>query len=99
MGDREALQRAFDRAGVSLRISGDVIGYDLQLSLVARGAELRLVPLRRLARDPERRRLRIVWVDDFALGVTAAMLRVASLGNLNGAVDALQASVADRLRS
>lgn len=76
-----------------------MIGYDLQLSLVARGAELRLVPLRRLARDPERRRLRIVWVDDFALGVTAAMLRVASLGNLNGAVDALQASVADRLRS
>lgn len=50
------------------------------------------------SRSPDRRSLRIVPVADFALDVTAAMLRRAALGNLNGAVDVLQANIAAGLR-
>jgi DNA-binding transcriptional LysR family regulator len=96
-GYREALQRAFDRAQSDLCISGEILGYDLQLSLIARHAGLGLIPLRRFNSSPHRRRLRILKIEDFTLDATAAMLRGRSLGSLGLAVDHLQVRVARAL--
>lgn len=98
-GYREALQRAFDRAQTMMRISGEIIGYDLQLSLIARGVGLGLVPLRKLNASPLRRQLRVVPVEDFALTAEAIMLHRPALGSLKIAVDALQKSVATGLQA
>jgi DNA-binding transcriptional LysR family regulator len=54
---RAALQRAMSRAGHSLRIGVETYNYDLQMSLVARGRGLGLVPERLLGRSPHRRGL------------------------------------------
>jgi DNA-binding transcriptional LysR family regulator len=96
-GYREALQRACDRAEIVMRTSGEIIGYDLQLSLIVRGAGLGLIPWRRFNHSPHRRRLRILHVDDFALDATAVVVRGPSLGSLAIAVDHLQAQVAGYL--
>lgn len=96
-GYRQALQRAFDRGETVMRIAGEFLGYDLQMSMVARHAGLGLIPLRRFNSSPYRRRLRILPVKDFALEATAAVLRRPALGSLNAAVDHLQASIARAL--
>jgi DNA-binding transcriptional LysR family regulator len=88
-GYREALQRAFDRTNASCRIVADVLGYDLHMSLVARGAGLSLVPSRLIKASPLRRKLRVITVTDFHPKVRVMMLRGASLGNLSPAVDHL----------
>lgn len=97
-GYREALQRAFDRAQTSMRISGEILGYELQLSMIVSGAGLGLIPLRRFNSSPHRNHLRILQVEDFTLDATAALLRGPSLGSLGIAVDHLQAKIAARLR-
>jgi DNA-binding transcriptional LysR family regulator len=96
-GYRQALQHAFDRAQTSMRISGEILGYDLQLSLIARGAGLGLVPERRLNRSPHRGHLRILPIDDFALTANAVMLRSPFLGTLSAPVDQLQTTIARML--
>jgi DNA-binding transcriptional LysR family regulator len=88
-GYREALLRAFDRSNGSCRIVAEVLGYDLHLSLVARGAGLGLVPRRLIDESPLRRKLRVVKVSDFNPEVRILMLRAASLANLSMAVDYL----------
>jgi DNA-binding transcriptional LysR family regulator len=50
-GYREALLRAFDRSDASCRLVADVLGYELQLSLIARGAGLGLVPRRLVEKE------------------------------------------------
>src|SRR5262249_51821273 len=89
-GYREALLRAFDRSNASCRVVADVLGYELQLSLVARGAGLGLVPRRLLDRSPVRSKLRLLRVADFKPEVRTMMLRGASLGSLGIAVDYLE---------
>ncbi len=96
-GYRQALQRAFDRAETVLHVAGEFIGYDLQMSMIARRAGLGLIPLRRFNSSSLRRRLRILPVKDFALEATAAVLRRPALGPLNAAVDQLQTSIARAL--
>jgi DNA-binding transcriptional LysR family regulator len=88
-GYREALQRAFDRTNASCRIVADVLGYDLHLSLAARGAGLALVPSRLMKTSPLRRKLRIVTVSDFCPEVRVMLLRAKSLGSLMRAADHL----------
>jgi DNA-binding transcriptional LysR family regulator len=90
-GYREALVRACDRAGVACKIVADVLGYDLQLALVAKGAALGLVPRRLIDKSNLRRRLATVDVADFALDARIAVLRGPTLGRLGAAVDELQA--------
>jgi len=97
-GYRAALQRAFDRGNETLRVSAEILGYDLQLSLIARGAGLGLVPRRRFESSPHRRRLRVVKIADLALAATTTMLRSPSLGILTVAVDHLQAQIVRKLR-
>lgn len=88
-GYREAIQRAFDRTNASCRIVADVLGYDLHLSLAARGAGLALVPTRLMKASPLRRKLRIVTVSDFRPEVKVMLLRAKSLGGLARAADHL----------
>lgn len=93
-GYREALLRAFDRSNASFRVVADVLGYDLHLSLVERGAGLGLVPRRLVERSPLRRKLRVVKVSDFQPEVKVLVLRCGSIGNLASAIDHLARQVA-----
>jgi len=97
-GYREALIRACDREQITCRIVADVLGYDLQLSLVARGAGLGLVPRRLIDKSALRQRLRVLTVADFAPEVRVMMLRATALGSLGVAVDYLQARLATTSR-
>jgi DNA-binding transcriptional LysR family regulator len=54
---RAWLQRLMARAGLPLRVAVETYNYELQMSLVARGRGLGLVPARLLARSPSRRNL------------------------------------------
>jgi DNA-binding transcriptional LysR family regulator len=93
-GYREALVRAFDRSGASFRVVADVLGYDLHLSLVERGAGLGLVPRRLVERSPLRRRLRVVQVSDLQPEAKVLVLRCRSIGNLASAIDHLAQQLA-----
>ena len=59
---RAALRRALLGAGVDMRVAVETYNYELQLSLVARGRGLGLVPGRLLARSRFRKRIRAVRV-------------------------------------
>jgi len=89
-GYRETLQRAFDRTNASCRFVADVLGYDLHLSLVAKGAGLGLVPSRLVKTSPLRRKFRLITVKDFQPEVRVMLLRGTSLGNLSLAVNHLE---------
>jgi len=93
-GCRAALQRAFDRAGLALRVSAEVFGEELQLSMIARGRGLGLVPRRQLERCRHRAGLRALAVGDFALQAQVVLLHGRSLGALAEAVDRLRGAVA-----
>ena len=89
-GYRETLQRAFDRTNASCRFVADVLGYDLHLSLVAKGAGLGLVPSQLVKASPLRRKFRIITVKDFQPEVRVMLLRGTALGNLSLAVNHLE---------
>lgn len=97
-GYREALIRACDCARISCRIVADVLGYDLQLSLVAKGTGLGLAPRRLIDKSAVRQRLRVLKVVDFTPEVRVMMLRATVLGSLGVAVDYLQARLATTSR-
>jgi DNA-binding transcriptional LysR family regulator len=98
-GYRDALFRACDRAGVTCRVVADVLGYDLQLSMVAKGAALGLVPRRLIDKSPLRKRLRTIDLTDFAPEARIIVLRGAALGNLSGPVDELQACISTAINN
>ena len=98
-GCRAALERAFDRAQASMRLTAEVFGEDLQLFMIARSAGLGIVPRRQFDHSPHRPRLRIVKVTDFTLHATIAMLHGPSLGNLSVVVEQLRARVAGQLHN
>jgi DNA-binding transcriptional LysR family regulator len=68
---RAALQRQLARSGLPLRVNVETYNYELQLSLIARGRGLGLVPRRLLARSKTRSRLRVLRVRglDFPLSI------------------------------
>lgn len=96
-GYRAALQRACDRQGLGLDIAAEVAGRALQLSLIARGMGLGLVPRRQVAASPERRALKILAPEDFRIEATVALLHGPALGLLAPAVERLGARVAAQL--
>ncbi len=96
-GCRAALQRACDREAVPLRVTAEVLGEDLQLSFIARGAGLGLVPERQLAANPHRAQLRTLKVSDFQLILNVTLLHGPVTGRLAPAISDLQARIAGRL--
>ena len=73
-GFRSALQRALDRERGHLNLGAEVQGYDLQLSLIARGVGLGLMPKSRWESSAYRKQIKIIEPRDFRLLVTPAVV-------------------------
>lgn len=85
---RQTLERAFASAGLTLRLCAEIQGYELQLSLVARGAGLALAPLARVRSSRHRRSLREIDVPALRLRVTSALVWPASQAHLLSVLNA-----------
>ncbi|MCZ0736456.1 LysR family transcriptional regulator [Phreatobacter sp. AB_2022a] len=85
-GCRAALERAFDRLNLPLQIAAEVFGEDLQLSLLAHGGGLGLVPYRQFDQSPHRARLRALDVSDFQLAATVTLIRNGVPGRFDPAI-------------
>jgi len=97
-GYRDAIQRRFDLANLPLRIAAEVFGHDLQISLVARGAGLGLVPRRQIENSPYRRQLRILRLTDFDLPVTITLLHGGFLGRFSHVIEHFQTQIGNALQ-
>lgn len=86
-GFRAALQRTLDREGGYLNLCAEVQGYDLQLSLIARGVGLGLVPKSRWKASPYRKDLKILEPHDFHLFVTPAIVTRAGHDRFGAVID------------
>jgi DNA-binding transcriptional LysR family regulator len=93
-GFRAALQRALDRARGDLNVRAEVQGYDLQLSLVARGIGLGLMPAARLKASALKKDVKVIAVTDFRLTVTPALVSRVDHHRLSAVLDLLAANSA-----
>lgn len=94
---RAALRRAFLGVDAAMRVAVETYNYELQLSLVARGRGLGLVPARLLARSRFRRRLRAVRVRGLEFPLTIWSVRGRPPLALQPVVEELEGVVARRL--
>ena len=92
-GFRLALQRALDRERAFLNIGAEVQGYELQLSLIARGVGLGLVPKSRWLSSSYRKETRIVEPRDFRLMVTPALVTREGRDRFGPVIQALAAGI------
>ena len=81
-GCRAALVKAFDRLQLPVHVAAEVLGEDLQLSLLSQSGGLGLVPRRLFEHSPHRQALQILDVPDFALPATVTLIRSADTGTL-----------------
>ncbi len=94
---RSALERAFERLGLPLRLAAEVIDRDLRLALVARQVGIGLVSMRQLQTWPGRRRLVPIRLGDFSLRVAISALSGPATGNLAEVARQLSDRVARQL--
>jgi DNA-binding transcriptional LysR family regulator len=94
---RAALRRALVAAGLDLRVGVETYNYELQLSLVARGRGLGLVPGRLLARSRFRKHVRVVRVRGLSFPLTTWSLRGRPPLTLQPALDELDRILTVRL--
>jgi DNA-binding transcriptional LysR family regulator len=73
-GFRTQLDQAFTACGRILKVSAEIWGTAPQLSLIARGAGVGLVPERLLAESPHRAALKTLPMDDFEAAVAIWLL-------------------------
>lgn len=97
-GFRAALQRAVDGGRGHLNICAEVQGYDLQLSLIARGVGLGLIPLARLKASSLRQELRMLSPHDFRLSVTAALASGTRQDRFSSVLELLSARIEASVR-
>lgn len=81
-GYRRAIGRALQRHGLPFVVAVDIVGAELQLSAVAEGAGLGLVPVRVLAQSRWRERVRPLAMADFAFDVTIWVVARPHIGRL-----------------
>jgi DNA-binding transcriptional LysR family regulator len=93
-GFRAALQRALDRDRGHLNLCAEVQGYELQLSLIARGVGLGLVPKARCEASPYQKELKILEPRDFRLFVTPAIVSRAGHDRFAPVIDLLASGIA-----
>lgn len=98
-GCRAALVRAFDRQHLPIHIEAEVLGEDLQLSLLAQSGGLGLVPHRLFAQSPYREGLTILDVIDFAMPTTVALIRAAAPGRFDPVLAQLTDGLQRRLEA
>ncbi len=96
---RSALETILDRQGVPVRVAMEVVGRELQLSLIARGAGLGLCPLRGLRASPQSSDVRILRLDDVNIRVDVAMICGPGTSDLSPVFRALSAAVEQSLQS
>lgn len=92
-GYRAALQQAFNQQALPLRVAAEIIGKELQLSLVARGLGLGLVPRRFIAASAHRDGIRAIPLADFKLDVLIKVIKARDLGRLDAAARCLGDSI------
>jgi DNA-binding transcriptional LysR family regulator len=92
-GFRAALQRVLDRERGHLNLCAEVQGYDIQLSLIARGVGLGLVPKARWKASPYRKDLKILEPHDFRLLVTPAIVTRTGYDRFGPVIDLLASEV------
>ena len=97
-GFRAALQRTLDRERRHLNLCAEVQGYDIQLSLIARGVGLGLVPKARWKASPYRKDLKILEPHDFRLFVTPAIVTRAGHDRFSPVVDLLASETENATR-
>jgi DNA-binding transcriptional LysR family regulator len=85
-GCRDALERAFDRHNLQIRVAAEVFGENLQLSLVANSGGLRLVPYRQLERSSHRNALRVLAIADFQLSAAITLLSSSTPSRFDAAI-------------
>lgn len=95
-GFRAALQRALDRAGEHLNLGAEIQGYELQLSLIARGVGLGLMPRSRWQSSPQRKQIKMIEPRDFRLMVTPALASPVGRNRFQPVVDFLASSLIGR---
>lgn len=95
-GCRRALQHALHRASVPFLVAVEVYGWDLQLSLVARGAGLALLPASILRRSRLRSRVRPFRVQGLEFELELWAVRGRPLGTLEPVAAALADALAAR---
>jgi DNA-binding transcriptional LysR family regulator len=94
---RAALRRALVGVGRDLRVGVETYNYELQLSLVARGRGLGLVPGRLLARSRSRKHVRVVRVRGLDFPLTIWSLRGRPPLALEPVLDELERVLTERL--
>jgi DNA-binding transcriptional LysR family regulator len=93
-GYRRAIRRAIERQRMPLTVAVDLVGPETQLSAVAEGVGLGLVPRRLLAASRFRTRLREIAVADFRLAVAVWVVEAPALGRLQEPVACFRRALA-----
>jgi DNA-binding transcriptional LysR family regulator len=96
-GCRAALERAFDRHNLALRVAAEVFGEELQMALLAHSGGLGLVPRRQFARSPHRAGLHVLEVAEFRVSATVTLIRNPVPGRFDPAIDLLATAIAAEL--
>jgi DNA-binding transcriptional LysR family regulator len=94
---RTWIQRSLARAGVPLRVAVEAYNYELQMSLVARGRGLGLVPARLLARSASRRQLCVLRIRGLDFPMNVWMVTGTLAPGLEQPLATLSRALAERL--
>ena len=98
-GFRSQLDQALASGGRPLNVTAEIWGVGPQLSLIARGAGLGLVPARLVAESPHRKSLQVLPVEDFEASVAVWLVRSGAAGTFERALDVLQETVSGLLET
>jgi DNA-binding transcriptional LysR family regulator len=96
-GCRAALTRAFDRQQLHMRVAAEILGEDLQLSLLSKNGGLSLVPRRLFEHSRHRKGRQILSVVDFNMRATVTMIRKIMPSRFDSAVDRLVVALRTKL--
>lgn len=94
---RSALEAILDRHGLLARVAMEVVGRELQLSLIARGVGLGLCPMRGVPASPHAREVRILELDDVNIRVHVALICGPGTSDLTPAFETLSGAVEQAL--
>ncbi len=96
-GFRSQLDQAFTAAGRVLDVTAEIWGTGPQLSLIARGAGVGLVPERLLTESPDRKAIDILRIDDFEAALAIWLVQPSADGPFDRAVAVLAETVSGLL--
>jgi len=92
---RGLILRAHERAGMTLDVAVEAMGTDLQLSLVARGVGLGVVPLHRLSGSRWDEKVQVLEVPELNTKVSAWLIHRPPAGHLAAPIRQLRDALAD----